>query len=61
MLHTLDETLDKIVIDKYKSFIDEYEEEHEKMKNELETLKILVENFFKYILYRKTFKNLILV
>ena len=32
----LDETLDKTFIDKYKSFIDEYEEEYEKIKNELE-------------------------
>ena len=28
----LDETLDKTFTDKYKSFIDEYEEEHEKIK-----------------------------
>ena len=35
----LDETLDKTFTDKYKSFIDEYEEEHEKIKNELETFK----------------------
>ena len=31
----LDETLDKSFTDKYKAFIDEYEEEHEKVKNEL--------------------------
>jgi hypothetical protein len=30
--HTLDETLDKPFTDKYKSFIDEYEEENEKIK-----------------------------
>ena len=35
----LDETLDKSSTDKYKSFIDEYEEEYEKIKNELENLK----------------------
>ena len=34
----LDETLDKIFTDKYKSFIDEYEEEYKKVENELETL-----------------------
>ena len=32
----LDETLDKSFTDKYKSFIDEYEEEYEKIRNELE-------------------------
>ena len=32
----LDETLDKSFTDKYKSFINEYEEEYEKIKNELE-------------------------
>ena len=32
----LDETLDKTFTDKYKSFIDEYEEEYEKIRNELE-------------------------
>ncbi len=41
----LDETLDKTFTDNYKSFIDEYEEEHEKIKNELETLKKLGEKF----------------
>ena len=35
----LDETLDKKFTDKYKLFIDEYEEEYIKIKNELETLK----------------------
>ena len=35
----LDDTLDTIFTDKYKSFIDEYEEEYEKIKNELENLK----------------------
>ena len=35
----LDVTLDKTFTDKYKSFKDEYEEKHEKIKNELETLK----------------------
>ena len=35
----LDETLDKSFTDKYKAFIDEYEEEYGKIKNELETLK----------------------
>ena len=35
----LDETLDKKFADKYKLFIDEYEEEYIKIKNELETLK----------------------
>ena len=32
----LDETLNKNFTDKYKSFIDEYEEEYEKIRNELE-------------------------
>jgi hypothetical protein len=32
----LDETLNKTFIDIYKSFIDEYEEEYEKIRNELE-------------------------
>ncbi len=37
--------------DKYKSFIDEYEEEYEKNRNELENWekKILVDKFYKYI------------
>ena len=34
----LDETLDKNFTDKYKSFINEYEEEYEKIINELEKL-----------------------
>jgi hypothetical protein len=34
----LDETLDKKFTDKYKSFINEYEEEYEKNINELEKL-----------------------
>ena len=33
----LDETMNKSFTDKYKSFIDEYEEEHKKVKNELES------------------------
>ena len=47
----LDETLDKNFTDKYKSFINENEEEYEKIKNELENWeeKKLVEKFFKYI------------
>ncbi len=32
----LNETLNKSFTDKYKSFIDEYEEEYEKIRNELE-------------------------
>ena len=31
----LDETIDKSFTDKYKSFIDEYEEEYEKIRDEL--------------------------
>ena len=34
----LDETLDKKFTDKYKSLIDEYEEEYKKVKNESEKL-----------------------
>ena len=34
----LDETLDKNFTDKYKSFINEYEEEYEKIRNELQKL-----------------------
>ena len=43
----LDETLNKTFTDKYKSFIDEYEEEYEKIRNELENWeeKKLVEKF----------------
>ena len=35
----LDETIDKNFTDKYKIFIDEYEEEYEKIKNQLSCLK----------------------
>ena len=34
----LDETFDKNFTDKYKTFIDEYEEEYEKIKNKLEVV-----------------------
>ena len=46
----LDETIDKNFTDKYKSFIDEYEEEYEKIRDELNKTGW---NFFKYIFRNK--------